>query len=158
MATAPFRPLEAIKALRKLIEDPTKTEEAFRLFLDYDGAGAAVFGDRVRAVSAAPNDVGAFAIRGHSDQLFVFLFNKATTGREARVTISGALAGDFDLYRFAASTPLGPAGTAAPAAGQLTVVLPPRSATLAVGRIATSLVFADRFETATARGWSAIVP
>jgi hypothetical protein len=139
-------------------ETGSKTEEAFRLFLDYDGAGAEAFGDRVRAVSAAPNDVGAYAIRGHSDQLYVFLFNKATTGREARVTISGALSGGFQLYRFTPTTALGTAGSATPAAGMLTLVLPPRSATLAVGRIASTLVFADRFETLTARGWSAIVP
>lgn len=37
MAQAPFRPLEALKALRKLIEDPTKTEEAFRVVRSLDG-------------------------------------------------------------------------------------------------------------------------
>ncbi len=37
MASAPFRPLEAVKALRKLIEDPTKTEEAFRVVRSLDG-------------------------------------------------------------------------------------------------------------------------
>lgn len=37
MATAPFRPLEALRALKKLIEDPTKTEEAFRVVRSLDG-------------------------------------------------------------------------------------------------------------------------
>jgi ubiquinone biosynthesis protein COQ4 len=37
MAHAPFRPLEAVKSLRKLIEDPTKTEEAFRVVRSLDG-------------------------------------------------------------------------------------------------------------------------
>ncbi len=37
MATAPFRPLEALKALRVLIQDPTKTEEAFRVVRSLDG-------------------------------------------------------------------------------------------------------------------------
>lgn len=37
MAHAPFRPLEALKALRKLIEDPTRTEEAFRVVCSLDG-------------------------------------------------------------------------------------------------------------------------
>ena len=74
------------------------------------------------------------------------------------MTIAGALAGAFDLYRFAPTTPLGPAGTAVPAGGLLTLTLPPRSATLAVGRVASTLIFADRFETSTALGWSATVP
>ena len=37
MTTAPFRPLEALKALRKLIADPTQTEEAFRVIRNLDG-------------------------------------------------------------------------------------------------------------------------
>ena len=37
MARAPFRPLEALKALRILIQDPTKTEEAFRVVRSLDG-------------------------------------------------------------------------------------------------------------------------
>lgn len=136
----------------------SKTEEAFRLFLDYDGAGSSVFGDRVRALSAAPGTVGAFAIRGHADELYLLLFNKATSSREAAVTIAGALDGAFDLYRFTPSTPLGPAGTATPAGGLLTLTLPARSATLAVGRVASTLIFADRFETSTALGWSTLAP
>jgi hypothetical protein len=38
------------------------------------------------------------------------------------------------------------------------MTLPARSATLAVGRLASTLVFADRFETATALAWSVISP
>jgi ubiquinone biosynthesis protein COQ4 len=37
MASAPFRPLEALRALQKLIQDPTKTEEAFRVVRSLDG-------------------------------------------------------------------------------------------------------------------------
>lgn len=132
----------------------SKTEEAFRLFLNYDGGGAAAFGDRVRALSAEPAMVGAYAVRGHSDELFVFLFNKGTVSREATVSIAAPLSGQFALYRFTASTPLGAAGTVAPAGGAITLLLPPRSATLAVGRIASSRIFEDRFETATTLGWS----
>ena len=137
----------------------SKTEEAFRLFLSYDGAGSNLFGDRVRALSSVPATVGAYAIRGHEDQLFVLLFNKAASEREATITIAGALAaGGFDLWRFTASTPLAAAGHVAAPGGVITLTLPARSATLAVGRVASNLVFADRFETSTALGWSAIVP
>ena len=134
----------------------SKTEEAFRLFLDYDGAGAKALGDRVRSVSSDAADVGAFAIRGHSDELYLLLFNKGTAPREVEVAVQAPLAGNFALYRFTATTALGPAGSAVPAAGVLTLTLPARSATLARGQLASNLIFADRFETSTALGWSLI--
>ncbi|MEO7795100.1 MAG: glycoside hydrolase family 44 protein [Thermoanaerobaculia bacterium] len=136
----------------------TKTEEAFKLFLNYDGAGANAFGDRVRAQSSDAAQVGAFAIRGHSDELVLLLFNKGTAEREIQVTVNATLAGNFDLHRFTATTPLGPAGSAIPAGGVLTLTLPARSATLARGRLATNLIFQDRFETSTWLGWSAVAP
>ena len=136
----------------------SKTEEAFRLFLDYDGAGAQALGDRVRAVSSDPAHVGAFAIRGHADELLLLLFNKDNAARDIQVSINATLAGNFALYRFTAATALGPAGSAAPAGGVLTLTLPARSATLARGLLATNLIFQDRFETATALGWSVVQP
>lgn len=136
----------------------SKTEEAFRLFLNYDGAGANAFGDRVRVTSTDAAHVGAFAIRGHSDELVLLLFNKDNAARDVEVSINASLAGNFALYRFTAATALGPAGSATPAGGVLTLTLPARSATLARGRLATNLIFADRFETATALGWSAVAP
>ena len=139
-------------------ETGSKTEEAFRLFLDFDGSGAKVFGDRVRAVSADAATVGAYAIRGHSDELYLLFFNKATSSRTVVATIASPLDGGFDLYRFTTSTPLASAGAAAAPGGVLTLALPARSATLAVGRIVSTLLFADRFETSTALGWSAIAP
>ena len=136
----------------------TKTEEAFRLFLDYDAAGAKALGDHVRASSNDAPYLGAFAIRGHGDELYLLLFNKRNRPRDVQVTIGAAVAGNFALYRFTAATALGPAGSATPAGGVLTLTLPARSATLARGRLATNLIFADRFETATALGWSAVQP
>jgi len=136
----------------------SKTEEAFRLFLNYDGAGANALGDRIRAISDDATHVGAFAIRGHADELLLLLFNKDSSARDVEVSINATLAGNFALYRFTATTALGPAGSVTPAAGVLTLTLPARSATLAAGRLATNLVFADRFETGTARGWSALRP
>jgi hypothetical protein len=134
----------------------SKTEEAFRLFLNYDGAGAKALGDRVRSISSDAADVGAFAIRGHADELYLLLFNKDNAPREVEVAVQAPLAGNFTLYRFTATTALGPAGTAIPAAGVFTLTLPARSATLARGQLASNLIFADRFETATALGWSLV--
>ena len=136
----------------------TKTEEAFRLFLDYDAAGAKALGDRVRVSSNDAPYLGAFAIRGHGDEIYILLFNKRNRPRDVQVTIGAAVSGSFALYRFTAATALGPAGSATPAGGVLTLTLPARSATLARGRLATNLIFADRFETATALGWSAVAP
>ncbi len=136
----------------------SKTEEAFRLFLDYDGAGAKALGDRVRASSSDAAHVGAFAIRGHADELLLLLFNKGTAARDIEVTIAVPVTGSFALYRFTATEALGPAGSATPSGGVLTLTLPARSATLGRGRLATNLIFADRFETGTALGWSALQP
>lgn len=135
----------------------SKTEEAFRFFLNYDGAGASAFGDSVRAISSAAAEVGAYAIRGHADELVLLLFNKGTAPREVEISIDAALAGNFALYRFTADSALGPAGGATPSAGVLQLTLPARSATLARGNLATALIFQDRFETATYLGWSSIV-
>ncbi|MEZ5312144.1 MAG: glycoside hydrolase family 44 protein [Thermoanaerobaculia bacterium] len=132
----------------------SKTEEAFRLFLDYDGAGSSVLGDRVRAVSADPQTLGAYAVRGHSDEIYLLLFNKSTSSREAAVSVTLPVAGGYELYRFDAASALGWAGTATPSSGVLSLTLPGRSATLAVGRLVSDLIFQDRFETATTNGWS----
>ncbi|MEO8196082.1 MAG: glycoside hydrolase family 44 protein [Thermoanaerobaculia bacterium] len=136
----------------------SKTEEAFRFFLNYDGAGANALGDRVRATSNDAAHVGAFAIRGHGDELLLLLFNKDTAARDVEVSINASLVGNFALYRFTASAPLGPAGSALPSGGVLTLTLPARSATLARGRLATNLIFQDSFETSTFLGWSAAAP
>ena len=139
-------------------ESASKTEEAFRLYLNYDGAGSRALGDRVRSTSNDATRLGAFAIRGHADELYLLLFNKSSSPRDVQISINSGLVGDFALFRFTATTALGPAGSATPAGGTLTLTLPPRSATLARGRLATNLIFADRFETATALGWSAVLP
>jgi hypothetical protein len=121
-------------------------------------AGARALGDRIRAVSNDAAHVGAFAIRGHADELLLLLFNKDNAAREVVVSIAGSLAGNFALHRFTATTNLGPAGSANLAGGVLSLTLPPRSATLARGRLATNLIFQDRFETGTYLGWSAAAP
>ena len=112
----------------------SKTEDSFLLYRNYDGAGAQVAGDSVRATSANVDAVGAYAVRGGAsgNTLYVLLFNKATTAQTAAVTVSGGLAQAAGLYRFSAAARLAAAGTATPTAGVLTLDLPARSATLAV--------------------------
>src|SRR5215210_5172051 len=81
-------------------------EKAYRLYRDYDGAGAQVSGDGVRAVNG---------------KLFVLLFNKDTVPRDVTVTVTGGVTSNVDLWRLdgaglasagaLASTPSGFAAT-----------------------------------------------
>ncbi|HEY8022395.1 MAG TPA: glycoside hydrolase family 44 protein [Thermoanaerobaculia bacterium] len=112
--------------------DGSLVEDAFRLYLSYDGAGSQVSGDSVRAVSSDVDAVGAYAVRGAGSRLYVLLFNKDTAARQAAVGVPGGVVQPAALFRFDPMHRLGAAGTAAPAAGTLTLTLPARSATLAV--------------------------
>ena len=68
----------------------SRVEDAFRLYLDYDGLGSAVAGDSVQASSASVDEVGAYAVAGTGTRLFLLLFNKATGPRDAAVTLPAA--------------------------------------------------------------------
>ena len=116
--------------------DGSRVEDAFLLYLSYDGAGSRVAGDSVRAASGDVDAVGAYAVRGAGTRLYLLLFNKDTADRVANVafptgTLSGG-AGPAALYRFDPAHRLATAGTAAPAGDALSLTLPARSATLAV--------------------------
>ena len=127
-------------AARWVAPDPgSRVEDAFRLYLDYDGSGAEVSGDSVQAVSGNVDDVGSYAVAGTGTRLFLLLFNKATGDRDAVVTLPEALHWRARLWRFDGASPLNAAGAVLPAAGSLTLALPARSATLA----ATLLDFGD---------------
>jgi Glycoside hydrolase family 44 len=120
--------------------DNSKTEDAFLLYRNYDGAGAQVTGDSVRATSANVDAVGAYAIRGgvSGNTLYILLFNKDTAVQTAAVSVAGGLPGTTSLWRFAAASRLAAAGSAAPSGGTLTLDLPARSATLAVAVLAAT--------------------
>ena len=109
----------------------SRVEDAFRLYLDYDGAGAKVTGESVRAVSSDVDGVGSYAVRGPGGRLFLLLFNKDTASRSTTVRVAGAADRTAALYRFDGSSRLDAAGTAALAGGAAILTLPPRSATLA---------------------------
>ena len=110
----------------------SRVEDAFLLYLDYDGAGGTVDGTSVRATSDATDAVGAYAIERDDGRLHVLLFNRDTKERDVTATIAGAPAGTAALYRFAAALRLSAAGSTTVADGTLRLALPPRSATLAV--------------------------
>ena len=87
-------------------QDNSKTEDAFLLYRNYDGAGG--------------------------NTLYILLFNKDTSQQTTAINVAGGLTQAARLYRFADAARLAAAGTAAPSAGSLTLVLPARTATLAV--------------------------
>lgn len=113
-------------------EEHSRVEDAFLLYLNYDGTGSAVEGTSVRATSSAADAVGSYAIQRTDGRLHVLLFNRDTAAREVTATIAGASSASASLYRFAAAQRLAAAGTAAVSAGVLRTTLPARSATLAV--------------------------
>lgn len=111
----------------------TRVEDAFRLFLNYDGAGARVEGESVRCASSRVDDVGAYAVRGSQGRLWILLFNKATDVRNVEATVAGGLLGDLTLYGFDGSARLSSLGTHPQTSGAFTLEMPPRSARLVLG-------------------------
>lgn len=107
-------------------------EDAFRLYLDYDGQGSRVAGDSVQALSSNVDAVGAYAVRGAGARLYVLLFNKDVIERGTQIQAEGGFPGPGMLYRFTGAQRLGAAGTVNPGSGPLALTLPARSATLIV--------------------------
>ncbi|MCK6683134.1 MAG: hypothetical protein L6R30_12035 [Thermoanaerobaculia bacterium] len=114
--------------------DNSRVEDAFKLYLNYDGTGSRIGAESVRTVSSDVNAVGAYALRDAA-KTYVLLFNKDTAARETTVSIAGVPAGPSSLYRFDAGARLGPAGSVSFSGGTATLILPSRSATLIVSRL-----------------------
>ena len=105
-------------------------EDAFRLWLDYDGAGARVSGTSVRAASSASDAVSGYAVEAAAGPLRVVLVNRDTVRRPVTLTIAGGASGTARLFGFDGATRLSALGTAALVGGSLALELPPRSARL----------------------------
>ncbi len=114
----------------------SSVEEAFRLYLDYDGAGSQVMGESVRAECSNVGRVGAYAVRSPEGKLYIVLVNKSTLEETVEMDITGSATGDLQLFGFDADNPLGPVGVITAKAENYTLTLPPRSARLAVAALA----------------------
>jgi len=77
-------------------------ERAFRLFLNFDGAGSKVRGDSVKATTANIDQIGAYAFHGDS-RLMILLTNKDTVAHDVTVTLNAARNATWKLYGFDAS-------------------------------------------------------
>jgi len=111
----------------------SKTEEAFKLFTNYDGAGASVGGESVSVVVDDDDEVEAFGfVRGLT--YFVVLVNKRGDGPvPATVDVSSATQkGTVSFYTFTEKQTLGYSGNTTVASGKFSAKLDPWSATLAV--------------------------
>lgn len=117
----------------------TRVEDAFKLYLDYDGAGSKVAGDSVSASSSNVDDVGAYAVRGPDDALYELLFNKATSPRVANVTVAGGTVGTLAIYGFDGASRLAAMGTLPVSGSSYSLTLPARSARLLVTAYACTL-------------------
>jgi len=130
---------EGVDAANRWVAPGTNTlvEDAFRLYLDYDGAGAKVTGESVRARSSNVDAVGTYAVRGPagSGLIYMLLFNKDTSVRSTSVAVAGGLVGSVTLYGFDGASRLSALGSLSQTGGTFTVEMPARSARLAVGRM-----------------------
>ncbi len=132
----------------------TLGEDAFRLFLDYDGASSRIEGRSVSATTSDVDRVGAYAVDSGDGRFMVLLFNKSTIAET--VDVSGtpsALAGPVELYRFDANSRLARLSDLASSGAPLSLDLPARSASLYVFPLAGSPIFSDDFESGDATAW-----
>lgn len=135
-------------------EPGTRTVDAFRLFLDYDGAGSRVIGKSVGAGSNDPDVVGAYAVTAPGAGLLVLLFNRDVVTRHADVAVAGGLdVPPGRLFRFDPTHALAQVSSIAPTGAGFSLDLPARSANLV--ELALALL-ADGFESGDVSAWSAV--
>jgi len=109
-------------------------ENAYSIFLNYDGKGSRISGNSVAATSSNVDQVGAYAFDMPGQRTMVLLTNKDVAFHDAALTFSSTRSGTWQRYAFSGSTPLAQVGaTNAINSASLTVsALPPMSVTLVV--------------------------
>ncbi|MBK6728338.1 MAG: glycoside hydrolase family 44 protein [Xanthomonadales bacterium] len=130
-------------------ETGSLSEDAFRMFLDYDGANTRVLGDSIPATASNGTELGAYAIDQPGQALRIVLINRATAPRDISINLSGTMSGNWQLYRFDAFQRFAQAGNGSINGTTLTLTsVPGRSANLLVLPASTTstAVFADGFE------------
>ena len=111
----------------------SKTENAFSIFLNYDGAGAKVQGNSIAATSANVDQIGAYAFHLIGQRTMVLLTNKDTVTHDAALTFDSAHKATWKLFGFTGSSSLAQTNTGSINGTTLTLsALPPISASLLV--------------------------
>jgi len=114
------------------LEADTPLEDAFKLYLNYDGHGSRVEGEVVSTASSNRDAVGAYTLLSPQGQTFVLLFNKDSAPRQASLAADPNLAGTAEVYRFESRKRLYRADDVQGTAEGLSLTLPAKSATLLV--------------------------
>jgi hypothetical protein len=110
-------------------------EEAFKIYLNYDGKGSRVTGDYVQTTSSNIDLVSAFAFNSQSTKkIYVVIINNVNTGANpVTVDVSDfSQTGSINYFSFATGQPIKPTGTGTVSAGTFSYSAPAWSATLAV--------------------------
>lgn len=110
----------------------TPLEDAFKLYLNYDGNGSRITGDVVGASSSNADAVSSYSFVSPEGKTYVLLFNKDSAPRQANLQADIGLNQTAEVYRFEARKRLYKAGTAQGTDHGLALKLPARSATLFV--------------------------
>lgn len=132
-------------------EDGTLAEDAFRMFLDYDGTHTRVVGDSV-ATTSSSGELGAYTVEDAAGgRTYVLLFNRATAPAAITVNLGATLSGPVRVFRFDAGLRWTQVATDAITGTTYALAnVPGRSASLVVlpARAATpgDTVFASGFE------------
>lgn len=110
----------------------TPIEDAFKLYLDYDGQGSKIEGSSVHTDSSRFDAVGAYTIEGNDGKTYILLFNKDTLSRDIQLELGEGFA-TAEIYTFDAVRRLTKTGDiGANETGVVSLKLPKRSATLLV--------------------------
>jgi len=110
-------------------------EDAFKLYLNYDGMGSKVTGDSVSATSSNFDLVSAFAFNNQATKkVYVVIINNVQSGANpVTVDVSDfAQTGTISYFSFGTGQRLHPAGTGTVSAGTFSYSAPAWSASLAV--------------------------
>jgi hypothetical protein len=128
-------------------------EDAFRLFLDYDGSGSRIGGTSVAAESTDVDAVAGYAVHRDDDTLLVLLINKDLLAREAPVRIGVGVTDGARWIPFDSTSGLGSPSSIAVVDGVFTAQLQARSAALVEIPLPGGLIFADGFERGDRSTW-----
>ncbi len=126
-------------------DDNSKAENAFKLYLNYDGNGAKIEGSSVRAMSSNKDEVGSYAIHNsNSDKLYLLVFNKHTIAKEATINL-GLTPLSIAVYGFDAGEDIAFIENINPDS-PVVYTLPVYSARLFVINLNSDLIFQSGFE------------
>lgn len=127
--------------------DGSRSEVAFKLYRNFDGAGAKISGDSVRAISSDVQTLNAFAFESAAQPLYLVLVNNDTLPRPISLSLNAARSGAVRVKQYDGIGALTSLSDLTIAGNTLNAgILPGRSMTLLILPSATGTEFGDGFE------------